>query len=134
MDPSPRGCNRVMFGRAWIGALATIGVLSFASVAAAATLNGQVLGAGAPIANSTVTLFAASAGAPQQLAQATTGADGRFALNAPDAPGKDTILYLVAKGGTPKGAENRGANEAIALLALLHPAHLDGLHRLLSCA
>jgi hypothetical protein len=87
--------------------------------AAAQSLNGQVLGAGAPIANATVTLWAASAGAPAQLAQARTGADGRFALNASGARGKDAILYLVAKGGTPKVAANKGADDAIALMALL---------------
>jgi hypothetical protein len=81
-----------------------------------------VLGAGAPIADSTVTLFAASAGAPKQLAQAKTGADGRFTVDAGDPPGKDGVLYLIAKGGTPKAAENKGANEAIALLALLPPS------------
>src|SRR5882724_10353748 len=70
------------------------------AAAAAGQVQGQVLGGGAPIANSTVTLWAASAGAPKQLAQTRTGADGRFALNAA-APGKDAILYLVAKGGTP---------------------------------
>ena len=54
MDASPLGSNRVAFGRVWIGALATIGVLSVASGAVAATINGQVVGGGAPIANSTV--------------------------------------------------------------------------------
>jgi hypothetical protein len=47
-----------------------------AYAAAAGQLQGQVLGGGAPIANSTVTLWAASAGAPRQLAQTRTGADG----------------------------------------------------------
>ena len=84
MGASPLGCKRVAFGRAWMDALATIGVLSFASVAVAANINGQVLGAGAPIADSTVTLFAASAGAPKRLAQAKTGADGRFTVDAGD--------------------------------------------------
>ena len=39
------------------------------------TLTGQVTGAGAPIAGSTVTLWAAGADAPQQLAQTRTGDD-----------------------------------------------------------
>ena len=95
---SPR-CNRIAFGRVWIGALAATGVLSFASIAAAATINGQVLGGSAPIANSTVTLFAASAGAPRQLGQVRTGTDGRFVLNAPSGVGNDTTYYLVANGG-----------------------------------
>jgi hypothetical protein len=90
------------------------------SAYAAATpgqLAGQVLGGGAPIANSTVTLWAASAGAPRQLGQTRTGADGRFALNAA-APGKDAILYLVAKGGTPAANKGGGDNPAIALLTV----------------
>ena len=56
----------------------------FAWVAGAATahaLEGKVLGGGQPITNSTVTLWAASEGAPQQLGQARTGADGGFTIN-----------------------------------------------------
>jgi hypothetical protein len=87
---------------------------------AQSALNGQVLGAGAPVANATVTLWAASAGAPAQLGQTRTDADGRFALNAPGA--QDAILYLVAKGGTPKTAANKGPNDTIALMALLGPS------------
>jgi hypothetical protein len=48
---------------------------------AAENINGQVLGAGVPIASSTVTLWAASTDAPKQLAQTRTGADGRFAIS-----------------------------------------------------
>ena len=87
-------------------------------VYAAAAGQGQVLGGGAPIANSTLTFWAASAGAPRQLAQKRTAADGRFALNAA-APGKDTILYLVAKGGTPVANKSGGDNPAIALLTVV---------------
>src|SRR5262245_66422710 len=47
------------------------------------SITGQVLGAGAPIANSTVTLWATTAGDPKQLAQTRAGADARFALDAP---------------------------------------------------
>ena len=65
-------------------ALASLFLL--AGPAVAAPLDGQVLGAGAPIANSTVTLWQAGSGAPRQLAQARSGADGRFVLAAPDAP------------------------------------------------
>ena len=46
--------------------------LSFAVCAFAADIKGQVLGGGAPIAQSTVTLWAASAGPPKQLAQTKT--------------------------------------------------------------
>jgi hypothetical protein len=63
------------------------------------------------------TLWAASAGEPKQLAQTKTGADGRFDLRTAETPGKDIVLYLVAKGGTLKTAAK--SNDAIALMALL---------------
>jgi hypothetical protein len=87
----------------------------------AASLGGQVQGGGAPIAGSTVTLWAASAGAPKQLTQATTGADGRFTVNAPDDAGSDSILYVVAKGGIAAANKAGGNNPAIALLSVLGP-------------
>ena len=43
-------------------------------------IEGQVEAGGGPIANSTVTLWAASAGEPKQLAQTKTGSDGRFSF------------------------------------------------------
>jgi len=84
----------------------------------AQTIKGQVLGAGAPIANSTVTLWQASAGAPKQLAQAKTNADGRFEVHSKDA-GNDTILYLIAAGGTAKAKPGSSDNPAIVLLSVL---------------
>src|SRR5215470_13613744 len=89
---------------------------AFCTTAAAADIAGRVLGGGAAIANSTVTLFAASAGDPQQLGQARTDSDGRFSISAPSAPG-GSILYLAAKGGTPAANPSRGDNPAIALIA-----------------
>jgi hypothetical protein len=63
-DPNWR--SAVNFVRTfWIGLLVLFGALTAAS--AQSTIKGQVLGAGAPIANATVTLWAASAGAPAQL-------------------------------------------------------------------
>jgi streptogramin lyase len=88
-----------------------------ASAHAANAISGQVLGAGTPIANSTVTLWAATAGAPQQLAQTRSGDDGRFSLNA--AAGGDNVLYLVATGGQAAANKARGDNPAIALLSVL---------------
>jgi hypothetical protein len=90
-----------------------------AGPAFAAPLDGQVLGAGAPIANSTVTLWQAGSGAPRQLAQARSGADGRFSFTAPDAPLAEGSLYLVARGGTPAAGKGSGDNPAIALLSVL---------------
>jgi hypothetical protein len=107
--------RKLLHGLLGLGAAITASVVP----ASAQSTKGQVLSAGAPIVNATVTLWAASTGAPAQLAQTRTGADGRFALNAPGGRGKGATLYLVAKGGTPKAAANKAADDAIALMALL---------------
>jgi hypothetical protein len=96
-----------------------IGYVAYGTAAAADTLKGQVQGGGQPIANSTVTLWAASSGAPTQLGQARTEADGSFTLNSTDAPDKDAILYLIAKSGQPKASAQNGDNPAIALIAVI---------------
>ena len=102
-----------------IRAIALLGALSIAPASAAERIQGQVLGAGAPIAGSTVTLYAASAGAPRQLAQVRTDAKGRFALNATGTASNDAALYLVAKGGMPAAGKVGGDNPAIALMTVL---------------
>ena len=90
------------------------------SPAAAATrIEGQVQGGGAPIANSTVTLWSASASAALQLAQVKTDADGRFQISADQSPSKDTSLYLVATGGEPAPNKAGGNNSAIGLITVL---------------
>ena len=81
-------------------------------------LAGYVLGAGKPIAEATVTLYAAGTGAPQQLARGKSDDSGAFALSYADAPA-DSVLYVVAKGGTPKAAAANGPNDAIRLMAVL---------------
>ena len=93
--------------------------LFWAMPVSAATLSGRVLGGGAPIANSTVTLLAASAAAPKQMAQAKTGADGRFTMTTPDGVAAGTSLYLVARGGQPTANKTSGDNPHIALLTVL---------------
>ena len=70
------------------------------------------------LAGSTVTLFAAGDGEPVQLAQGMTGDDGAFKLDVV-AVSSDKVLYLVARGGTPKAAADKSPNDAIALLAVL---------------
>src|SRR5271157_3701817 len=100
------------------GALLTLCVLLAGAVFAADSIKGQVLGGGAPIAKSTVTLWEASAGAPKQLGQTKTNDDGRFEVRAEGAH-SDAILYLVANGGVPKASKAGGDNPAIALLAVL---------------
>src|SRR5262245_34565469 len=89
------------------------------SVYGANSITGQVLGAGAPTANSTVTLWGATAGDPTQLARTRTGADGQFSLEVPATTGSDSSLYLVAKGGQPSASKASGDNPAIALLAVV---------------
>lgn len=79
--------------------------------AQAATLDGQVLAARAPVPNATVTLWSASAGPPRALARVRSGPDGRFALEAPSHA--NTSLYLVAQGGSN--------HPALTLLAVLGP-------------
>src|SRR5499427_10349642 len=89
------------------------------------TIKGQVLGGGAPISNSKVTLYAATAGEPRQLAQTKTDNQGQFEVRVTGAP-RDSILYLLAFGGEPK-VRGGGDNPAIALLAVLGskpPAHV----------
>jgi len=93
----------------------------FAWVAGAATadaLDGKVLGGGQPITNATVTLWAASEGAPQQLGQVRTGADGSFTLNSTVPTGAVT-LYLIANGGQPAANAQGGDNPAIALMTVV---------------
>jgi hypothetical protein len=69
----------------WLVILALVAAITVAGAPASAQqqLEGQVLLAGEPIAGAAVTLWTAGADAPAQLAQAQTGADGRFALSAP---------------------------------------------------
>ena len=103
-------------------AAALVCVLTFTSaVARAADLAGSVQGAGKPIAGSTVTLFAAGMGAPTQLAQGKTDAQGAFKVNYADAP-TDRVLYITAKGGTLEAAAANHPNDVIALMTLLGTA------------
>ncbi len=81
-------------------------------------IKGQVLGGGAPIAKSTVTLWEAGAAAPKQIAQTKTSDDGRFEVRTKGAHG-DAILYLVASGGEPKANKSGGDNPAIVLISVL---------------
>ena len=108
-----------LLGRCSTAVVVLTAALSAASPALGEVVRGQVLGGGAPIDNSNVTLWAATAGAPKQLAQARTSADGRFAIKAAGAPGKEAILYLVAKGGRPTANRASGDNPGIALMTVV---------------
>ena len=104
--------------------LLTVGVLSWACdpAAAAIRIGGQVQGGGRPIANSTVTLWAASANAPAQLAQAKTDANGHFEISSDQSPSNDISLYLVATGGQPAVTQEGADNPAVGLMTVLGPA------------
>src|SRR5271165_6796108 len=107
-----------------LAALAISGMF-LATRAFAADIKGQVMGGGAPIAEATVTLLAASADAPKQLAQTKTDAEGRFEVRTAGTPA-DSSLYLAAVGGEPK-LRGGGNNPHIALLTVLGskpPAHV----------
>ena len=79
-------------------ALVAVGVLSLTNTSAlAAELAGTVQGANQPIAAATVTLYEVGEGAPSQVAQTKTDANGKFRLDAKPAP-KGSVFYLVAKG------------------------------------
>jgi hypothetical protein len=92
--------------------------LLFALSTLAADIKGQVLTGNAPIAKSTVTLWAASADAPKQIAQTKTSDDGRFEVRTKGA-NADSILYLVASGGEPKASKAGGDKPALVLLSVL---------------
>src|SRR5207248_10950121 len=87
-----------------------------AGSATANALEGKVLGGGQPITNSTVTLWAASEGAPQQVGQPRTGADGGFTLSS-TAPTGAASLYLIANGGQANA--QGGDNPAIVLMTVI---------------
>jgi hypothetical protein len=100
-------------------ALGVTVMLAIAPASAQQKLEGQVLSAGAPIANATVTLFAASSAAPAQLSRTESGADGRFTLSFAYAQNGDTSLYLLATGGEPAANRGSGNNSSITFLAAL---------------
>ena len=103
--------------RVFVGALAICAVGLGAPVSAADSMQGQVLGGGAPIAKSTVTLWSANADAPKQLAQTHTGDDGRFTLSA--TARRTAACTWSATGGVPAANQAGGNNPAIAFLAVL---------------
>jgi hypothetical protein len=106
----------------WLTCVALIiGLVSFISdpVAAAVLIDGQVQVVGGALANSTVTLWAATNADPRQLAQTATSSDGRFQIESQETIGADVLLYLIAKGG--KATVNIGSSEnrTIVLLTVL---------------
>ena len=100
--------------------LLTAGLLvACGSAVAAVRIEGQVQGGGGPIANSTVTLWSASANAPSQLGQVKTDSNGHFEISVEQSPSKDASLYLVATGGKPAAGKAGEDNPAIGLMTVL---------------
>jgi streptogramin lyase len=91
----------------------------FPQVAAAQQLVGHVYGGGGPVAESIVTLWAAGQNAPTKLSETKSGKDGAFDLNFETQKTESNVLYLIARGGTPKVGDSQGANPAITLMATL---------------
>ena len=91
-------------------------------VAAAVRIEGRVQGGGGPIANSTVTLWSASANAPSQLGQVKTDSNGHFEISVEQSPSKDSSLYLVATGGKAAADKAGEDNPAIGLMTVLGSA------------
>src|SRR5215831_17044760 len=121
---STSGVTMSMTRMVWLAVLAFCATVTVAGTASAqqrssVRVEGQVQAGGGPLANSTVTLWAASAGEPRQLAQARTNNDGRFELGSQEMLGADVILYVVAKGGEAAVNQGTGDNPAAALLAVL---------------
>jgi len=102
-------CKRLIF-------VVAILISGVAWVRAENSVKGVVLGGGAPIANSTVSLWEASADAPRQLAHSKTNSEGRFQINAGGRK-PHSSLYLVATGGVPRGRS--ADNPYVVLLAVV---------------
>jgi hypothetical protein len=95
----------------WLGAIAIAAEPS-------ATVSGTVTGAGQPIAQSEVTLWAATGqGNSVKVAQGTSASDGGFSFRARGAHNA-IVYYIVASGGKSKADASRKPNAAIALMAV----------------
>jgi len=82
-------------------------------------VTGYVLSGRAPVERARVTLWAATADAPAQLDQATTGPDGHFTVETAASSAQDTSLYLTAVGGKSSADKTGGDNERMALMTVL---------------
>ncbi len=81
-------------------------------------LGGVVLGGGAPISGSAVTLWEANEGAPRKVAEARTNERGEFQVPATRVRAGSS-LYLIAVAGRPTAAKQSGENPAVVLMTVL---------------
>lgn len=102
-----------------------VGVVTFGVVVGVARahaepdlLSGSVQIAGKPVVGASVTLFSAGAATPTKLAEGKTNDEGAFKLDAKP-PASDGVLYVTAKGGTPKASAGKHASDANVLLSVL---------------
>ena len=65
-----------------------------------------------------MSLWQASADAPQKLAETRTNDRGEFAIGSGGSQGNSS-LYLIASGGEPKAGAGGGNNPAIALMTVV---------------
>lgn len=82
-------------------------------------ISGQVISGGSPVNRATVTLWAATAGAPVQLGREATDAGGCFTIDLDATPATDASLYLIAEGGRSAADSTEGANECATLMTVL---------------
>ena len=101
-----------------LGTMFLASVLSTGAAFAVDSIEGLVALGGAPIANSTVTLWEASADAPRQLDQTKSRDDGRFEVRVKGAR-DDGVLYIVAAGGVAKASNAGRDSPEIVLLSVL---------------
>jgi sugar lactone lactonase YvrE len=105
----------------YVALVAVFGALASVQAAKAQPLVGYIRTGDRPIVKSTVTLWSAGPHSPKKRAQATSGNDGRFELEAPPRQPGET-LYLLATGGSPPGAGTGRSDPAIVLMATLGEA------------
>src|ERR1700690_2492874 len=99
--------HRMLFGCILL-ALTITGAQAQQAAASPDNIGGKVEGGGGPIANATVTLWAAGPGEPQKLAETQTKDDGSFDLARASEKNDDAgVLYLIANGGEPKAGGDK---------------------------
>jgi hypothetical protein len=104
-----------------LASLVGVGIILLTNLSAlAAELTGTVQSGNQPIAGSTVTLFAASTGAPAQLAQGKSDETGTFNLTYAAAPA-DSVLYLFQRRHTEGWQSASGAPYAARALGNAPP-------------
>ena len=87
-------------------------------IASAEELSGRVLLASQPVVDSTVSLWAASAGQPAKLGETRTDAGGKFTFA--ESGRRGAVVYLIANGGPPR---SKGDSQGVVLMTLLDGKH-----------